>query len=305
MAVAGPTIARMHFARPPVHVPSPGAAVTSLWHFEPALSAALAVAALGYGAALVAARRRGRPAVGRWHAGAFYAGLAALTTALAGPLDAFNDDLFVAHMAQHLVLMQLAAPLLILGRPVHVLVRGLPPRRVAGALRATIGRRWLRRCLDAICHPVVVAVLWNASLFAWHVPRLYEAALARPFVHDLEHVAFFGTSLLFWWVVVDPVPSHHRASDHAAIGMAFANCMGGGLVATALLFSPRVLYPSYLAAAAADRPWGLDPLADQRLGGLIMWLTGGLFLATIFRVVWRGRLVDPAPAVSGSPTGSS
>lgn len=284
-------------ARPLPHVPVPGESAAALWRFEPGLMLVLAAAALAYAFALAAARRRGRPSHGPWRAVAFFGGLAAVATALAGPLDAYNDESFLVHMLQHLVLMQLAAPLLVLGRPVHLIVQALPPRRLVGVLRATVGHRWLRRTLDVVCHPVTVAVLWNVSLGLWHVPRFYEAALADPLIHDLEHALFFAPSLLFWWIVIDPLPAHHRASPHAAFGMAFANCMGGGLVAAALLFSPRVLYPTYLAAEAAGRPWGLDPLADQRLGGVVMWLTGALFFGTMFRAIWPSRRTVPALVV--------
>lgn len=297
-------------ARPLPHVPTPGESALGLWRFEPAIAVLLLAAALGYSWSLWAATWRGRPVHSGWRSLAFGGGLAAVALALAGPLDAFNDESFLVHMLQHLVLMQLAAPLLVLGRPVQLALQALPPRGVAGALRATVARRGLRAALDLVCHPATVTLLWNLSLGLWHLPRFYERALVDPIVHDLEHVAFFGTSLLFWWIVLDPVPAHHKASPHAVFGMAFANCMGGGLVAAALLFSPRVLYPTYLAAAAADRPWGLDPLADQRLGGGVMWLTGALYFATMLRAVWPSRRAAPSArpgevvgTVSESPIG--
>ena len=296
-------------ARSLSHVPSPGESALALWRFEPAVAIGLAAAALGYAWAWRAAVARGRPATPGWRAAAFYGGLAAVAVALAGPLDAFNDESFLVHMLQHLVLMQLVPPLLVLGRPVQLALQALPPRGVAGALQATVGRRWLRRALDGLAHPLTVTVLWNVSLALWHLPRAYERALATPWVHELEHAAFFGTSLLFWWIVVDPVPAHHKASPHATFAMAFVNCMGGGLVATALLFSPRVLYPTYAAVAGADRPWGLDALTDQRLGGAVMWLTGALYFVTMLRALWPSRRTAPgarpgavAAGVSESPT---
>lgn len=295
-------------ARPLPHVPTPGESALTLWRFEPSVAALLLAAALGYAWAWRAAAWRGRPATAGWRAGAFCGGLLAAAVALAGPLDAYNDDSFLIHMLQHLVLMQLVPPLLVLGRPAQLTLQALPPRGVAGALRSTVARPWVRRGLDGLAHPMTVTLLWNVSVALWHVPRAYEWALVDPLVHDLEHAAFFGTSLLFWWIVIDPVPAHHKASPHAVFGMAFANCMGGGLVAAALLFSPRVLYPTYLDAAA--RPWGLGPLADQRLGGAVMWLTGALYFVTMLRALWPSRRTAPggapgavAAVVNESPTG--
>jgi cytochrome c oxidase assembly factor CtaG len=286
-------------SQPVLHSSTSGSFLTS-WAPDPLLINLLALAALAYALGLRAAARRGRRRPARGRIAAFYGGLAATAVALLGPLDTWNDELFFIHMLQHLVLMIIAAPLLLLGRPVQVALQALPPAR-SGALIGTLFRRdGPRQAATLLAHPLTVFTLYNLNLALWHLPRMYVAALESELVHELEHLAFFGTALLFWWVIIDPVPRHHRASAHWQFWMCFGTCMIGGLVAAALTLANRVLYPFYLDAG---RPWGLSAQADQQLGGGIMWISGALYFVLMFAMLVR--MVSPGASAPNRTAGSA
>jgi cytochrome c oxidase assembly factor CtaG len=172
------------------------------WTGDPILIATLLVAAAGYVLAWRRLQRTGRRALHPRQAAAYGAGLAAVALALLGPLDTFNDDLFVVHMLQHVVLMFVAAPLLVAGRPVQLLLGAISPAASGSILRPLLRRRPLRAALTVLTHPVVVGLLFNLNLILWHLPGFYTRALENRAVHEVEHVTFFGTSLLLWWIIV-------------------------------------------------------------------------------------------------------
>ena len=219
--------------------------------------------------------RRGWPA---WRSGLFLLGLAALLAALASPIDGLALELFSVHMVQHMLLLVVAAPLLLAGAPVRPLLRGLPLAVRRTVVRGLAGNTAFRSLVHLLRQPLVAAALYVVGLYAWHVPTLYDAAVASTTVHVLEHTWFFVTALLFWSVVIDPVPFRATLPYPARIPFlllvgAAQNTILGGLLA----FSDRPFYTPYVATTLAR---GLDPASDQRLGGAIMWVPGDLiFLA--------------------------
>jgi cytochrome c oxidase assembly factor CtaG len=221
---------------------------------------------------------RARRAWPWWRTALFLLGLVALLASLASPIESLALDLFSVHMVQHMLLLVVAAPLLLAGAPVRPLLRGLPAgvRRVV--VRALARNRAFRGLVHLLRRPLVAAALYVVGLYAWHIPTLYDAAVARPIVHVVEHTWFLVTALLFWSVVIDPVPFRATLPYAARIPFlllvgAAQNTILGGLLA----FSDRVYYAHYAATAAA---YGVDPVSDQRLGGAIMWVPGDLiFLA--------------------------
>ncbi len=256
------------------------------WHFDPGLVLLLLTAATAYVLLYRAALRAGRRVPPRWQALAYLAGLASLALALLGPPDYFGAMLFSAHMVQHLLLTLVAAPLLVLGRPAQVALRGMRPRYRRAVLRCALGRPAVRGALAMLTHPLSVVLLTNGSLVVWHLPGLYEAALQSRPLHELEHACFFGTALLFWWVLVEPVPRHHRLSPTAALLVVFTTWIVGDLLGATLTLTKAPLYPRY---AELPKPWPVSPLDDQHLGGLIMWLGGGAFYVAVL----LGMLVYP------------
>ncbi len=248
------------------------------WRFDPVLTPLLLMTAAIYLLACRAAERAGRPVPSRWQVLAFLGGLASLALALTGPLDQYNGVLFSIHMTQHLVLILAAAPLLLLGRPVQVMLRGLPPRFTRAIARNSAGRSSLRRVLTALTHPVSVVLIFNGAFVFWHLPRFYQAAVRNDVIHEVEHAAFLGTALLFWWVLIDPVPRHHRLSTSAAALVLFATWMASDLICATITLSQDLIYPIY---ADTPKPWGLTAYRDQRIGGTIMWVVSAIYYAVV------------------------
>ncbi len=250
------------------------------WAWEPLVLFGVGMAACWYAAGVRRLWHRagvGR-AVGRGHAWLFAAGLLAVSLALMSPLDALGNALFSAHMAQHLILIVLAAPLLVLGRPLLPFVWALSPswRRHAG--RWWAGGPSVRMALGAITLPSVVWVAHAAALGFWHVPGPYGWAYNHEWVHVIEHASFLGSGCLFWWVVFQPT-GRRRLGYGAAVLYVSALAAVMGAFAAVLTFARTPWYVEHLYRTA---PWGLTPLEDQQLAGLIMWIpTSVVYLAAV------------------------
>ena len=181
-------------------------------------------------------------------------------------------------MVQHMLLTVVAVPLLLLGQPVRPLLRALPASVRAGVVRPLAGARAVRTVFHVLRHPLVAGALYVGGLYAWHVPALYDAALADERVHVAEHLWFLVSAILFWSCVIDPEPFRARLGYPARIvylllaGAAQNTVLGG-----VLSFSSRLLYRAY---AVTPERFGVAPLTDQRIGGAIMWVAGDIiFLA--------------------------
>lgn len=253
------------------------------------------------------ARAGGGRGIGRGQAAAFGAGLLTLVVALVSPLDALADVLFSAHMVQHLLLILVAAPLLILGAPTLPALWALPLRWRRRLGRGWHDAPWLRRAWQGLTRPLTVWWLHTLAVLLWHLPALYQAALANATIHALEHACFLGTALLFWWLLLDP-HGRRRLGRGADVLYVFTMSLPTGLLGALFTFASAPWYPAYAGGAAA---WGLSPLDDQQLAGLIMWIPAGvvyLVAAGALFVAWLqaeerrddardgGALVRPAVA---------
>jgi putative copper resistance protein D len=208
-----------------------------------------------------------------WRIGSWLAGLGVLGVALLSPVDTYATSLFSVHMAQHLLLTMVAAPLLALGAPITLLLRVARP----GTRRALILPLLHSAPLRAVSFPVVSWVLFAAVMWATHFSALFDAALENPLVHDGEHLLYLGAGLLFWWPVVGADPAPWRMSHGARIGYLALGMPQNTFLGLAIYSAQVVLYPHY---ATLVRPWGPDPLTDQQLAGGLMWV-GGDFLFII------------------------
>lgn len=228
----------------------------------------------------------------------YAAGVLALMIALLSPLDALGGTLFAAHMLQHELLIAVAAPLLVLGSPLVAFVWALP-----GEMRVAAGR-WTRReplrtVWPVLSHPLSAWSLHAAAVWLWHAPALYQATLTSDVVHALQHASFFGSALLFWWVLLRP--GRQRLGYGIAAPYLFITAMYGSALGALLTLASRPWYPIYAERVTA---WGLTPLEDQQLGGLIMWVPFGVVYtaaALAFLAAWlhglemRARLAGSRP----------
>jgi putative membrane protein len=256
------------------------------WGAEPWVIACLALSLLLYGAGALRLWPRmklSRAQFGRQTA-SFALGWGTLVIALASPLDGAGSLAFSAHMVQHELLMIVAAPLMVLGRPLGVWVWALPARWRGGVGGATRARpvAWL---WAVVTRPLAAWMLHFAALWLWHVPALFQRGLADNGVHALQHASFLFTALLFWWAVLGKQGLH--GARGASIIYLFSTMMHTGALGALFTMSETVWYPVYGGAAAA---FGLSPLEDQQLGGLIMWIPGGLAYVAAGLVLCAGWL---------------
>jgi putative membrane protein len=229
----------------------------------------------------------------RRRACSFFAGWLALAAALVSPLDALGSLLFSAHMLQHEAMMIVAAPLLVLGRPFALWMWGLPPgwRKPVGV---AVQGRALQLGWSLLTWPVFAWLFHAAVLWLWHAPLLFEAALHSNAIHTLQHVSFLGSALLFWWAVLGD--GSFRPQRGLSMLYIFTTMAHTGALGALLTWSGIVWYPSYVGAGEA---FGMDALEDQQLGGLIMWVPGGLaylIAGLALASQWLGRSAPPAAA---------
>lgn len=238
------------------------------WTTAPSVLVPLAATALLYGRGVAVLGRRlgaGR-GLARWRVGAFWAGMAALAIALVSPLDAAGEVLFSAHMVQHLVLVLAAAPLLVMGAPERAIPWALPL-----AWRRVLGQaiRRVQRMGGVFARPGPAVVIASAALWAWHLPALYDLAVEVEAIHALEHATFFGTATLFWWSVLHVRTLRADGANGGRLLSVVAMVFQGSLLGALITFAARPLYASHEAIPPA---WGLSPLEDQQLAGLLMWV---------------------------------
>lgn len=253
----------------------------SAWSLEPAVVAGLVVTALLYarGMSRLRARSGRRAAARRREAAAFWAGWVTLALALVSPLHPLGEALLSAHMAQHELIMALAAPLLVLGRPLVGTLWGLPTRwrRAVGGWVGALRPLW-----RALSRLEVAWLLHALAIVGWHLPALYQRTVTSTLIHGLQHTSFLLTALLFWWSVLPGASL--RGRHGAAIMSLFGTMVYTGGLGALLTLGSVPWYPAYGEAAPL---WGLTPLEDQQLAGLIMWVPGGVsyLLATVWLVI--------------------
>jgi putative membrane protein len=253
--------------------------------FEPLQIAGLTLVATAYAMRAITLRTDGRP-VPTWRIVCFASGIAVIAGAFASPLAHLGEELLLAHMAQHLVMGDLGALLVVLGLTGPLLQPLLAIRRLG----------WLR----TLTHPLIALPLWVANLYLWHLPVLYEGALASEPVHALEHACFIGFGVLMWMPLVGPLPKPAWFGNVGKLAYVVGVRLAGTVLANVFMWSGEVLYPDY---ARGDDPWGISPLTDQGTAGVIMMIEGGL--VTLAVLAWlllrwaqedteRQRLLDLA-----------
>jgi putative membrane protein len=255
------------------------------WNVEPGVLVALAVVGALYVRGWRTYHQRVPARFPDWRLEAFLAGLLSLWLAAASPADTLAEQLLSAHMVQHLLLLAIAPPLLLLGSPLLPIIRGLPTSLRAAVVRPLSRQRWLREIVGALTHPGAALGISSVILWAWHVPAFYDLALRNPMVHAAEHALFFVGGVMFWWPVVQPWPSRARWPRGAIIPYLLAADVQNTVLAAILTFSDRVLYPWY---AHVPRVGAMAPLQDQTLAGVLMWVPMSLvYLVPAFALTVR------------------
>jgi cytochrome c oxidase assembly factor CtaG len=255
------------------------------WTFDPWIVIPLLASAIVYalGAGHLAQRsdlrRRG------WEHACYVGGWLALGAALVSPLHWLGEHLFTVHMIEHEIVMAVAAPLLVLARPLGPLLWALPKAARLRAARLSQRASW-RAAWQTVTRPGIATTLHGIAIWVWHLPALFDAAVESDVLHRLQHLSFFLTALIFWWALV------RRSTSGVAVAHLFGTMIHTSVLGALIALAPRVLY-TVQTQHAVD--WGLTPLEDQQLAGIIMWVPAGTVYAgaaLVFAARWirRSRL---------------
>jgi putative membrane protein len=218
-------------------------------------------------------RRRAKlgPPVSRVKIGVYLSGVLCLLIALEGPIHELSDKyLFSAHMVQHMLLIYAAPPLMLLGLPSWLL---RPVFRLPGLLPVA----------RALTKPIPALILFNVVFSVYHVPLYYNAVVSDHNLHIAAHLLFIVLALITWWPILSPLPELPPLSYPLRMLYVFGQTFSGFVVGSFITNSRTLLYPFY---ADAPRVWGLSPMDDQKIGGLIMWVMGGTYLLLVFSAVF-------------------
>jgi putative membrane protein len=236
------------------------------WSFEPAVLLGVFAAALVYSRLWRAARAPGEPhPPGYGRVTLFAAGLLTVLVALVSPIDRLGQQLLVMHMVQHILLLDIAPILMILGLT-KVLLRPLT-RRV----------QVIERRAGVLAHPAFAVVAYAGFMWLWHVPALYDAALRHSNLHAVEHACFAAAGSLYWWHLLSPIRARMRLGGMGPVLYMVSTKLLVGLLGVALAFAPSALFPYY---AHAHHYWGLSAVEDQNLAGLVMALEQSIVMGT-------------------------
>jgi cytochrome c oxidase assembly factor CtaG/polyferredoxin len=247
-------------------------AVFESWAIDGRLVALLLLSAIVYIRGWLRGRRLLRDQHDALRLVAFLASLLVLFLANDSPLDAFDSLFLAAHMTQHLLLMMIAPPLLLLSNPLLPVLRGLPKAFVKEGLGPFLSWKPLKQFFGWVTSPLPAWIVFAAITILWHIPQLYELALSSPAWHSVQHACFFWSGVLFWWPVIQPGPGKARWPKWMAIPyLLFADILNT-LLSVVFVFSGHLLYPSYGVVRAGS----LGALEDQSLAGLIMWVPGSI-----------------------------
>ncbi|MGI4830689.1 MAG: cytochrome c oxidase assembly protein [Janthinobacterium lividum] len=243
------------------------------WRLPGWLTATILLTALVYVRGWVAIRRTRPETFTGIRLLSFLSGLSILWLAIASPMDGFADALLSAHMVEHLLLMSAVPPLLLLGFPVVPLLRGLPKILVQFVLAPVIRLRSARQFAHVLTRPIVAWLLMNSTFLAWHIPRAYDFALEHEQWHAIEHLCFLSTSLLFWWCLVQPWPATRHHLGWGILAYLVSADIVNTMLSAFLAFCDRPVYAFYLGEPNA---FHANPLNDQILGAVLMWVFGSL-----------------------------
>jgi putative membrane protein len=276
-------------------------AVFQSWSAPLGLDVALCLTVLIYGRGWSRLRSNFPRLIPPWQLAAFVAGIAAVWIAIGSPLDAFDEFSLAAHMIQHLLLMSVAPPLILLGAPELPLLRGLPRGVARSVVSPFLRSSPVKRLGRFITNPAVAWLIAAFALIGWHIPAVFDLALQWTWLHELEHASFFAAGILFWWPVIQPWPSVPQWPRWSIPLYLFCATLPCDVLSGFLAFCDRVVYSSYLSA---PRVFGLTPLADQQSAAALMWFSVTIIYLVPAAIVTIEILSPhaPRPARTVAPT---
>ncbi|MGK2939253.1 MAG: cytochrome c oxidase assembly protein [Solirubrobacteraceae bacterium] len=230
-------------------VPVLGATPDASWTFEPVVILMLVAATVLY------VRRWRAVSASRGRLISFLLGILCFTAALLSPIDALAEQLFTMHMVQHVLLIDIGVVLILLGFT-RVILRPITKRTMR-----------LEQAAGPLAHPVFALALYVAVMWVWHYPALYDAALEHPFLHRFEHITFITAGFLYWWHILNPIPSRKRLGGMGPVAYMASTKVFVGLLGVALAFAPEAIYAFYEQQPSY---WGMDAHTDQSVAGLVM-----------------------------------
>jgi putative membrane protein len=259
------------------------AAIELFW-----VSAALILAALVYLRGWVRIRRHKHDNVKGWRAGSFLFGLLFIWIAMASPLAALDHEMLTAHMVQHLLLMTLAPPLILLGMPRKPLVHD-PLQRLLEAIGRPLRSAPMQQMGSVLTHPALCWFAATGTLVVWHIPSVFVLGLRSQMWHGIEQASFLVTGLLFWWPVVQPWPRVSKWPESSMLLYLFLATLPCDILSGFLVFCDRVVYSVFLSS---PHSFGLSALEDQQCAGALMW-TCVTVVYLIAAAIFAARLLSP------------
>lgn len=240
------------------------------WTFDPWIVTPIAVAGGLYALGSVKIRQRAQRPLSAINSGILYwAGWLSLVSALVSPLHFLGEHLFTFHMIEHELVMAVAAPLVVLARPVGIFLWGLP-RPLRHLVRDVMKTGLVWRTWNALSAGTPATLLHGLAIWVWHAPVLFDATVSNILLHRLQHLSFFATAVIFWWAVI------WRSDRGMAAWHLFLTMLHTSILGALIALSPQVAYVSQTRMA---QEWGLTPLEDQQLAGMVMWVPGGIIYA--------------------------
>jgi putative membrane protein len=241
------------------------------WTFDPGPILLVALLAVLY------IRRWAGVGASPWRLASFLAGLLAIAAALISPVDRLGEQLLTMHMVQHLLLLDVAPILLVLGLTKKLL------RPVTRRLMV------LEHAAGPIAGPVFAVVFYVGTMCVWHLPAMYDAALRHPAVHVLEHAFFTSAGALYWWHLLSPIRSRLRLGGMGPVVYMLSTKLGVGLLGIALTFAPTVIYGFY---AHSPQFWGMSHATDQHLAGAVMALEQSIIMGIVLAWLFVQALTE-------------
>jgi putative copper resistance protein D len=252
------------------------------WEFDPLFMASVALANWAYIAAVRRANRaHPHSPVPRRQMVCFLLGMGTLVLAIMSPIAAYDTDLFSVHMVQHVLIIMIAAPLLLLGAPITLALRASSPRVRKGVILPIL-HSWP---VKAVSWPVFTWLLLAGVMWASHFSSLFNGALEHEWLHRFEHVLYLASALLFWWPAINADPSPWRMNHPMRMLYVFMQMPQNSFLAVTIANATSVIFPHYASVA---RDWGPSPLADQEWAGYIMWVGGDIAFLVVLACLGYG-----------------